>query len=829
MIKVNSKKAIKLLTKRTLEHNRPRNLIAIIAIAMTTFLLTTVFFIGINAYYDYDISIQRYNGTTAHATLSMPTEKQIDLIKDKDFIKNLGFTTYVAISEQEEVIIALLTVDEQQYNMVKPVLTQINGSYPNNHNEIMLSLNTLSRLGVKNPDIGMEIVLPYQTDVTHWQGKKEKQIKYSFQLSGWFTDETYKNQGSNYGYGYVTEEFALITGNSFETVSKMDIQFISKGKAELFTDILNEELNLTDEKKIQVYNSLNFNSEKITTIVGVFIIVAFLIFSGYLLIYNIFYISVAKDIRYYGLLKTIGTTKKQLTRIVMNQAIQLSFLGIPIGVVIGLSVSFILIPTIITLTKDTNQFETIKFNPNILIISVIFSFITVLMSARKPSKMVGELSPVEAIAYTGVIHNRKTSNSVKSKRSLNGSKIAHLAWRNVFRDKKRALIVILSLILGLTTFVFVITIVNCIKVENYVNYSLDADIQVGNNYVKVKENTYELSDSIDMDLAAQIQNLEGIKDVYVEIDSEYLVKFDESYGEFVTWIHKNFEIPLNEIKNNFNGILVSVDTDMMEKYLQINHINMEAFERGEIALIDAGFQNDFTLPESFRIRSSSNSTYLDLKFGGFIQFNSHIIKGFGYAPTLIVSKNFVKQFDPNAKVKELYIYTQKGKEVKVNEDIKKLTESLSEIYISSKENIRAEMKFAKIILNVMGGGISLILAFIGIINYVNIMISGVQVRTKELAVLESIGMTKKQIEHMLILEGVYYGGVSLVFVWTLGNALTYGLYRLFKESATYASFDYPFIPIIAVSIMVLFICILLPMLAYKQYTKVKLMERIRME
>ena len=135
-----------------------------------------------------------------------------------------------------------------------------------------------------------------------------------------------------------------------------------------------------------------------TVFLAITAIALLIIFTGYLIIYNVFQISVAGDIRFYGLLKTIGTTPRQLRRIIRLQALVLSAGGIPIGLVIGWLIGGRLTPVItarldgvVTLTSG---------NPLIFAASALFALITVLLSCRRPGRMAAKVSPVEAVRYT---------------------------------------------------------------------------------------------------------------------------------------------------------------------------------------------------------------------------------------------------------------------------------------------------------------------------------------------------------------------------------------------------------------------------------------------
>lgn len=135
--------------------------------------------------------------------------------------------------------------------------------------------------------------------------------------------------------------------------------------------------------------------------------------AGYLLIYNVFYISIAQDIRFYGMLKTLGTTSKQIKKIVYKKAIRLSFIGIPLGLLLGWPIGRLLLPFIVNmLTDDIHVITTV--NPIIFLVAIMFSLITVFISCQKPAILAAKVSPMEALHYVEHDSVKKSKNIVNT-------------------------------------------------------------------------------------------------------------------------------------------------------------------------------------------------------------------------------------------------------------------------------------------------------------------------------------------------------------------------------------------------------------------------------
>lgn len=194
--------------------------------------------------------------------------------------------------------------------------------------------------------------------------------------------------------------------------------------------------------------AVSMKSSSGSVIAMVVLLVFFIIGSGYLLIYNVLYISISKDTRFYGLMKTLGTTQVQIKSLVKNQALKFACIGIPIGIVLATAVSFGIVPFV--LNEGFEQGKSIMdaemfFHPSIYILSVIFSAITVWDCLHAPQKRRRKFPLVEALKFQNFAPKK-----TKSRNSTNGGKLHIMAFHNVFRDKKRAILVFMSLFMGIT-------------------------------------------------------------------------------------------------------------------------------------------------------------------------------------------------------------------------------------------------------------------------------------------------------------------------------------------------------------------------------------------
>ena len=144
-----------------------------------------------------------------------------------------------------------------------------------------------------------------------------------------------------------------------------------------------------------------------------------------------------------------------------------------------------------------------------------------------------------------------------------------------------------------------------------------------------------------------------------------------------------------------------------------------------------------------------------------------------------------------------------------------------------KSEMSSDFTSSMAAMNILTAGISIILILIGIINFINVMLTGVFTRRKELAVMESVGMTKKQVRKMLMFEGFYYGLITIALILTVGNAIVYAVAQMAQQISDYAVFNYPWVLMLAISAVIMIICVVVPSVVYRVLSKESVTERLK--
>ncbi|MCL2405291.1 MAG: ABC transporter permease [Defluviitaleaceae bacterium] len=810
-MKNNNTKIIRKITSRTLRANTRRNIFIAIAIALTAFMITSVFSIGLSFYESIRLSGFRFEGIYSHASIMGLTHEQLETLEGLSYVRRVSHSGLVGSAKlpgHEHGVTMFYTCPGTWRHFQTPVFTNIEGRNALAQNEIVLSRAKLSRMGIHQPYVGMEIPLEF-TDSLPTHSK-------TFILSGFYTEFV-----STLGGGtpiFVSQAFAESHGLVIAEDTNVNVQFTSFTRANELTRRLANDLGLSEGQYYAAHPAFTrgMDSNPLFTYMIMSVFVAFFMFTGFLLVYNVMYASVSKDVRLYGMLKTLGTTPRQLRRIVNGQVLRLLYLGIPAGLAAAALVSFVLVPAFM---GNIATGVVISFSPLIYIGGAMFTLLTTYLGAFTSARKAAQVSPIESTKYAGEL-----AANIKVARSSANGRPHRMAWRNAFRERKRAIIVLISLFLGVTVFTTTVTIVGSADVDNEINYWYDFDFVISG----------DLDTQICDDFAAQVASINGVTAIHRSTFSmghiESKMLHGSVYGVDTAW-------------------LLEIDPNIA------NYVDIAAFERGETALrSDRWIRFHETNPGSAFADMHASSE--DLPIGTVVELSLSTDQGTSWFTTyveiggpirrvtpvgvglfyfsfgapgrrveLLMSNNFLNQH--HAPVYRLGVEVRRGADSYVNSALNSiLPHGMS---VTSTYEARRASEEGMFTLFVMGIGLSAILGIIGIFNFINVIAVGLYVRKRELATLESIGMTKRQMRAMLRWEGAIYW-IAIIFASLIaGPGIAYGLYYVVSNQAPtqFPQFVYPLLPIGLVYGVIIILCTITPEIAYRGISKLSMVERLR--
>lgn len=798
--------AIRRLTRASLKANKRRNVFLVLAILLTTLLIGSVFSVGMSLVESVKMESIRFAGTRAHAAVGHPTEAQIQRLHELDYVKTVGTGNRVGVventAEMGKISLTLHYFDPIEWEELRaPAYVKVEGRYPEKEDEIMVSRAVLQRMGVEKTELGMEIPLAYYTDSEN----PSALIEQTFYLSGWFTSYAFVQSGQQADVMLVSRELSEKYGKTVEKDGSASLVFVEESRVAEYCEALTTDLALSEDQPVAIVPVYAENAGQ-QTAAWLFLgaIGGFVILTGYLLIYNILSLSISQDVRFYGLLKTLGATQKQIKRIVQEQILRLCLVGIPIGVLFSLLLSLGVVPYFISALRAVSaDGAVVSFSPLVYVGAVILPLLTARWGASRPAQMAAGIAPIQAQKYTGI------EGRIQPIRSFAHGKPYRMAWRHLVQDKMRAGVVLLSLFLGLTTFLTVTTLVYSTDVSRYMDSAFESDF--------VLENSAWPEQKFDASWIERLKSIPGVENLHLTTWEEMRLEYNDGFKAYLANHPMQEQISTlseQDIAGNFNGFLLGVDGETLANHCDAagNPIDVEAFERGDMALIATDHPEWFSdvhsltmMPFEREEGGALDGQKFECTLGGFVPFS---YKGIGasLAPTVIVSNAAMQKWFKEPVAVRLDLNVSDGEQQNAQMAIEQIIGEDSEITLTSRIEAMEELNRAKMALLVLGGSLSLVLALIGILNFVNTMAVNVMARKRELAALEAVGMSGKQIRKMLVCEGLCYAAIALMLVWSIGNLLVYGIFKLFQQQVSFAVFTYPWAPAVMMGWTVLMVC-----------------------
>ena len=857
-------------------------MIAALAIALTTILFTSLFTIAMSLNSSYQTYTFRQIGGYAHGTFKEVSEDQIQALKSHKLVKEAGKRTVVgSISEGgfAKVPAEISYMDQNQTKWSYIELAE--GHEPEKENEVIMDTEALKFLGV-SPSVGEVITLTYDVlDQAQSGGSRSD----TFVLSGWWEyDPVTPVHFINVSEKYVENLEQQMKGQgqgSFRTdlsvmlPSSLNIQGTMQ-KIEEDLGYQNENPDKDDYLGFGVnwgYTSAQTDSQMDPGIIAA--IAAFLllvIFTGYLIIYNIFQISVTEDIRYYGLLKTIGVTPRQLKRIIRQQALLLCLIGCPVGLAAGYLIGYLLVPIVISQTTLNTVGATVSSSPLIFVVAALFSVVTVLLSCGRPGRMASRVSPVEAVKYT------ESGSYSRKERRTRGARISQMAFANLGRNKKKTVLVVVSLSLSVVLLAVTLLFTGGFSMEKYLAEKNCADFIVGNtDYFQFRADGPE--SGIPQEDVAMIQEHTNIQSggqawgIPGETPKTWLTEkqfrdtalgpSEDELSQMIQGREKRDQLIQTSLQiegmddallDKLTVLEGSLDTlrNPEEKAIAIavpaddygNVRSMTSYpqpgEKLTVTYVDDGYYVDSRNGE--KITDSTPEEYIQYHIAKShdveytvcalvtvpyqISFRSSLMYGFD----AVMQPDRLREDSGKELYSLFYMFDTPDREAETEAEsfLADMTggESSGLMY-ESKELSRKDFESFRQMFQLLGGALCAIVAVVGILNFFNAILTGILARKREFAVLQSIGMTGKQLKKMLILEGLLYAGATIFVSLILITAAEPLIGRLLESMFWFFEYQFNVAAVIITGPIFLILGVLLPMAVYRSIAKLTIVERLR--
>ena len=827
----NNRPVLKLLTKRSLKAQK--NTIAVLAIMLATLLFTSLFTIAISLQTAMQESNMRTTGTSAHAGIKRLSWEEYEKLSSDTGIKDIGYSIIIgnAVGDDFNKTPTELRYGDETYSELT-FNTPDTGHLPEQKNEIATSRIVLDAMGL--PDkVGTQMELTFTTDTDTFTD--------TFTLCGiWDGDAVAYRQTMLLSKKYTEQVAPVIHGETDGTTPPVGTGYIDAVMMmPTAWNIEKQALDVTSkyglDERVSINDAYGMATVNPSSMLPLVTGVAVIFIAGYLLIYNVFYISIAQDIRFYGMLKTLGTTARQIRKIVYRKAIKLSLMGIPIGLLLGWPIGRLLLPAIVNMLTDDIRIVT-TVNPLIFLVAIVFSAITVFISCQKPAILAAKVSPMEALHYI-----EQTGGKKKQRRSKHISTMM-MAKNNLTRNKKKVMIVTLSFALSIVLLNSVYTYVTSFDFDKFVaDFSLTdftvSDTTVINNYAPY--NTANVS----QDFISQAESLNGLEDIgniYLWTSKQPLSENDLARLQELSASSSDIA---NELENyrvrQEHGVNVYGLDDFPAEYVQVldGELNTEQWKAGTgVYVTPLRMMGDGSLC-LYKPGDQISVTQLDgtnkvydvlavVSIPSALQTPLQVDMGLDYIfPTNELLGNMVSADQPAMKT----IFN-------VDEEHQLATENWLKNYTTntdtaldylSKVTLRQTFDGMINMYRLVGGALCAILALIGILNFINSITTSILSRYREIAMLQSVGMTGRQVKQMLIYEGIGYSILGLLGSLILSVIASLTVVRMMGAELTYFTWHFTLLPVFLCIIPLILITAIVPLVCYNKMAQKTVVERLR--
>ncbi|WP_291237060.1 ABC transporter permease [Frisingicoccus sp.] len=827
MLKNNNGAVITHMAKRSLVSNKRRSVIMILAIALSAFMLFTILTVGGTWLQMQWVQNIRLNGGDFDAFIYGGfTEEQRKTCEKDSAVEEIGtegFCAWAIRTEYDDTLhTTFVWADDTQWNTIhQPAIEQVRGTYPQKDNEVMTTQEALKDCGFEGLDVGDSFTITYMDN----NGEHTKEFTISGMWDGYGDKKVF----------YVSKSFFDQSGFTLEDYGRgfLYLKFQSAIVTQRTQDDLEQSLNLGKKQRFLITGDTETSVQILFGLLGLICITCL---SAYLLIYNILYLSVSGNVRYYGLLQTIGMTEKQVYRLVEKQMLFIGAIGIAAGMLAGVATSFGLIPAVVKTLGIREADISITFHPAIFLLTLLIAVLTIYIGSRKPAKMATQVTPIEALGY------RPQAGRKLSHKTGKDNLLWRMAREQLCRDKKKTAMVVAALGICLSFFLCMVTLIESQGPRTIVSDYMDADMIINNDTMQM-ETQDKWKPLIDDAFLTELQQNQAIQEVHPIVNAQIVVPWEADFVDY--WMDEFYDMWMGEeyadIKEDYqqhpekySSFLVGIDKQEFEclNATLEQPVDEADFLAGNACIL---YTNWLKLNQTKTI-GKSISFYPDGQDDQMFQMtiqgtteDTYYANLLGTPPTMIVSDRFVKGIVDRPYVSKVRVkYQEEYNETTENDIIGMIQMSPYQKDFSYESKIEAmkTVKEAQGNMLGIGIGIALVLAFIGMMNYLNASVGNIQSRQVELAVMESIGMTGKQVRRLLIREGLLYAGASLAVALTVGLGVTYVLYQSMNYRGV--PFAVPVLPIAAAALGIVVLCVIIPLAAYHgMERKGSIVERIR--
>lgn len=831
----NSLRTIKKFSKRNFKENKLRNLFLILTIIITTGMLLSMNIMKTSIADSMKRVYEKQAGMKSHAIFKELTLKDIKKIRDNKEVDSLGYSFFVGnILDNSNIDtgVGIRTMDTNYANDL--YAWPDHGTPPKNDNEIILEEDVLEKLGSR-AKIGENVRIKWI------EPSSKVEIVMDFVLAGYWE----KNDNLERNYAWVSD---LIFKNKDSNNMEATVMFKSSKDIDAKTKKIAEDLNLDTEQ----YNSnVAYAEETIHNIDGdiipYHIAIILTCLSGMLILFNIMQVSVKLDIKLYGRMKTLGATSGQIKAVVYRQIMHAAIISIPIGVGIGYLLSSFIITSNQVVVMDNIKIKVESWD---IILTIILMVLISILSCILPARMAGKVSPTELLN-----EDNSYGFTRKGQRHYPGiPTLFQLSLANLGRNKIRTIISVGFMTIGLVLLSCVHVIKTSFDSEKYAKEFLISDYSISDKIIRSGIKSYDPEkSSISEEIIKDLEGMDGItdnakvysKEVEIELNDNIVQNIRNYYEKNDREILEYMSYDVNWSTGYKNAIQSKKCTATV---FGVEGIAIESLIDGE-RLLKGNFDSkkfasgNYVIAQGIYNPEDTKSVQPTYKVGDNIMLSDkeYEVMAIVEAPTSIMAG---KGSTEAAFTLPLFIPSDVFQKIYPDTGIRKYffnvntfgTQNLTE-YLRSKKHGNLEVVSADTLersyinetraVTAVQVMVSIMIFGVGVLNLINSMISATNVRRKEFAVMQSLGMTKKQLRFLLLFEGFNYAVITLILSYFLSILIISVGIKTYVNGLWSATFQFSLSPLLICTPLIIGITLVIPIICFNRIACINPINRLK--
>ena len=769
-----TKEVIKKLSHKSVKYDKKKNLfcVAAITVAVAMIMMATLTVQNI-------IHQNQSEAGSLHQGIYFDVPQRTEkLISNQEGVKKVGLSSTIKTINNGEKKMTLLYYDAAMYSLID----DFEGQYPTADNEIVVTDSFID---------SHECHLALNSSVSLNLDGEERE----YTIVGIYHDKA--KQISNYPIFVSYEKCRELRNsdllNAYVWLEDADI--LSKEEA---TDILREisdACNIPDWT-ISGYYEYIHTELSVSNFIVYGLIAGVLFLAAALVIYSIFYISVGHKVAQYGQLRTIGASRKQIYKVVLKEGLLLSVPGILLGCVIGMFISYLL-------QQDGWTISSLLVS---VFISALFGILLVYISVRKPAKIAALVSPISALK------NQGTETAIYGKHKRHRITPAYLAKINFLRNRKKSILTVLSMGLCGIIFFLAASYQNSFNAESMARFW---DFPYGEFKItaNLEDDTVDLGTVLRKeyfdDYREEIAKMDGVENMYSYLAMPVNFQVDKDKVSDTSLLLGYNESNIENLNEALLAGDITADTELIvsdpDRVYDVYHWKPEV---GENVNFQFHTKDGEAVTRTFTIGALTSSAD---RMGGYIfrMPEDKLNELAGYDCTYAVE-----------------VKAETDKYDVIEQNLSRLIAGNEDVYLDTLKNETTIRRSDNAVGFVLAYAISIILGVFAILNQINLTVTNLLTRRREIGILKSVGMTNHQLMKSFLIEGMIISGTSILLTVLLGIPGGYCIGEFLKNAGMAAGFQFPIAEFSAFIVLILLVESVMTLISVNSLKKQSVIEAI---